>query len=64
MHCLPVGLVGNGRGLGMMWGQERAVRMLEEAGFGPVRVEPVPNDPFNLHFFCRAPATQGASHGQ
>jgi SAM-dependent methyltransferase len=53
MHCLPVGLVDGGTGLGMMWGRQKAVALLEEAGFGQISVEEIPNDPFNLHFYCR-----------
>jgi len=53
MHCMPVGLVDGGEGLGMMWGRQKAVEMLREAGFDQVEVLQIPNDPFNLHFFCR-----------
>jgi ubiquinone/menaquinone biosynthesis C-methylase UbiE len=53
MHCMPVGLVDSGEGLGMMWGREKALEMLDAAGFGSVSVEEIPDDPFNLHFFCR-----------
>ena len=53
MHCLPVGLVDGGAGLGMMWGRQRAEEMLAQAGFGRVTVATIPDDPFNLHFFCR-----------
>ncbi len=52
MHCLPVGLVDGGTGLGMMWGREKAVEMLDDAGFQRVQVLEMPDDPFNLHFFC------------
>ncbi|HKI48253.1 MAG TPA: class I SAM-dependent methyltransferase [Desulfobacteria bacterium] len=52
MHCMPVGLAEGGMGLGMMWGREKAVSMLKEAGFAEVSVEEIPEDPFNLHFFC------------
>ena len=52
MHCLPVGLVDGGSGLGMMWGREKAVQMLKEAGFNEVQVLEMPEDPFNLHFYC------------
>jgi ubiquinone/menaquinone biosynthesis C-methylase UbiE len=52
MHCLPVGLVDGGSGLGMMWGQEKAVEMLKAAGFAKVQVLEMPEDPFNLHFLC------------
>jgi ubiquinone/menaquinone biosynthesis C-methylase UbiE len=53
MHCMPVGLVDGGEGLGMMWGRERAVKMLKEAGFETVQVLNIPDDPFNLHFLCK-----------
>jgi len=53
MHCMPVGLNDQGRGLGMMWGQQQAMALLAEAGFSRVSVEQIPNDAFNLHFLCR-----------
>jgi ubiquinone/menaquinone biosynthesis C-methylase UbiE len=53
MHCMPVGLFDGGAGLGMMWGREAAVSLLREAGFDEVTVNEIPQDPFNLHFFCR-----------
>jgi ubiquinone/menaquinone biosynthesis C-methylase UbiE len=53
MHCMPVGLVDGGEGLGMMWGREKAVEMLGAAGFNKISVEEIPDDAFNLHFFCR-----------
>jgi ubiquinone/menaquinone biosynthesis C-methylase UbiE len=53
MHCMPVGLADGGTGLGMMWGREKAVSMLKEAGFSDVSVEEIPEDHFNLHFFCK-----------
>lgn len=56
MHCMPVGLVDGGRGLGMMWGKQKAVEMLKEAGFTDPQAAEIPNDSFNLHFFCRRPA--------
>ncbi len=52
MHCMPVGLVDGGLGLGMMWGGEKAVILLKEAGFENVQVHEIPEDPFNLHFLC------------
>ncbi len=57
MHCMPVGLVDGGTGLGMMWGREKAVDMLQAAGFEDVDVAEIPEDAFNLHFFCRKKAT-------
>ena len=53
MHCMPVGLVDGGAGLGMMWGREKAVNMLKQAGFPKIQVLEIPDDPFNFHFFCR-----------
>jgi ubiquinone/menaquinone biosynthesis C-methylase UbiE len=53
MHCMPVGLVDDGAGLGMMWGRQKAVDMLEEAGFQNIEVLEMPDDPFNLHFLSR-----------
>jgi 2-polyprenyl-3-methyl-5-hydroxy-6-metoxy-1,4-benzoquinol methylase len=53
MHCMPVGLVDGGTGLGMMWGREKAVEMLKDAGFRRVQILEIPDDPFNLHYFCR-----------
>jgi ubiquinone/menaquinone biosynthesis C-methylase UbiE len=57
MHCMPVGLVDNGAGLGMMWGREAAVQMLHQAGFETVQVMDIPGDPFNVHFLCRNEST-------
>ncbi len=53
MHCLPVGLIDGGMGLGMMWGREKALELLRAAGFENVEVAPIPEDAFNLHYFCR-----------
>ena len=53
MHCMPVGLADEGTGLGMMWGREKAVDMLKGAGFMQVEIKEIPEDPFNLHFFCK-----------
>jgi ubiquinone/menaquinone biosynthesis C-methylase UbiE len=53
MHCMPVGMVNGGTGLGMMWGRDTAVEMLNEAGFKEVQILDIPDDPFNLHFYCR-----------
>lgn len=52
MHCMPVGLVDGGAGLGMMWGREKAVSMCREAGFSRVEVNDIPEDGFNSHYLC------------
>ena len=53
LHCMPQGLCDGGMGLGMMWGRERAVELLEKAGFSKVDPCEMAHDPFNLHYFCR-----------
>ncbi len=53
MHCMPVGLHGNGAGLGMMWGRERALNMLREAGFKNIAAIEMDHDPFNVHYLCK-----------
>lgn len=52
MHCMQVGLVDGGAGLGTMWGRQKALEMLEEAGFARVEVCDIPTDPFNTHYLC------------
>jgi ubiquinone/menaquinone biosynthesis C-methylase UbiE len=53
MHCMPVGLNDQGAGLGMMWGAQTAMKMLEDAGFARVELVDMPFDPFNQHYLCR-----------
>jgi ubiquinone/menaquinone biosynthesis C-methylase UbiE len=53
MHCMPVGLVNGGSGLGMMWGHQKAKELLNKAGFEKIRILDIPGDPFNFHFYCR-----------
>ena len=53
MHCMPVGKVDGGRALGMMWGRQKALEMLDEAGFDRVDIVPMDFDPFNDHYLCR-----------
>ena len=52
MHCMPVGLADNGEGLGMMWGKEKALDLLSQAGFKRMEVLEIPQDSFNLHYLC------------
>jgi SAM-dependent methyltransferase len=53
LHCLTISLAHGGAGLGTAWGEELARRMLRDAGFGEVQVEPVPDDPINALFVAR-----------
>jgi len=53
MHCMPVSLALGGKGLGTMWGEQLARKMLAEAGFAKVSVLDTPR-PQNYMFVCRA----------
>ena len=50
MHCMSVSLAYGGPGLGAMWGKERALTMLREAGFGSVTVKELPHDLINYYY--------------
>lgn len=52
MHCMPVSLASGGAGLGTVWGQQTAKRMLAEAGFGSVEILDTPR-PQNCSYVCR-----------
>jgi len=44
MHCMTVSLARGGAGLGTVWGEERALEMLDEAGFRDVEVRTLTHD--------------------
>ncbi|NDJ19610.1 class I SAM-dependent methyltransferase [Myxacorys almedinensis] len=44
MHCMTVSLAYGGMGLGAMWGQEKALQMLAEAGFKQVEIKQLAHD--------------------
>jgi len=52
LHCMSVSLSQNGAGLGAMWGKEKAVSMLEDAGFGDIKVKTLPHDFQNYYYIC------------
>lgn len=52
MHCMTVSLALDGKGLGTVWGEQRARSMLAEAGFGEVKVKEIDTDPFNNYYVC------------
>jgi len=52
MHCMSVSLANGGPGLGAMWGKEKALEMLRDAGFGHVRVESLPHDVMNYWYIA------------
>ncbi len=53
VHCMPVSLAQNGKGLGTMWGWETAQTMLQHAGFAAVEHQVLPHDPMNVWFVSR-----------
>jgi len=53
LHCMTVSLAAGGAGLGAMWGEETARRMLREAGFSRVEVTDLPHDPINKYYVAR-----------
>jgi hypothetical protein len=62
MHCMTVSLAQGGDGLGTAWGEEVALKMLDDAGFSRIETTQVPDDVFNTYFIATLlPAT--APHG-
>jgi SAM-dependent methyltransferase len=53
LHCMTVSLEAGGMGLGAMWGEAVARRMLAEAGFAKIDVRRLPHDAMNLYYVAR-----------
>ena len=53
MHCMTVSLALDGEGLGTMWGEQKALEMLADAGFGDIAVENVAGDVMNNYYVAR-----------
>jgi ubiquinone/menaquinone biosynthesis C-methylase UbiE len=53
MHCMTVSLAQGGEGLGAAWGEELALAMLKDAGFGEVKTHRLEHDIMNLYYVCR-----------
>lgn len=54
MHCMTVSLSQEGgAGLGAVWGEQTAVQMLHEAGFGQVEVKGLDGDFINNYYVAR-----------
>jgi 2-polyprenyl-3-methyl-5-hydroxy-6-metoxy-1,4-benzoquinol methylase len=56
LHCMTVSLAEGGAGLGTGWGEQVALALLSDAGFGPVNVHDAPGDPGNAIFVTHRPA--------
>ncbi|MBF2085303.1 class I SAM-dependent methyltransferase [Thermoleptolyngbya sp. C42_A2020_037] len=53
LHCMSVSLAYGGMGLGAMWGQEKALQMLAEAGFETVEIKRLAHDFQNDYYIVR-----------
>ena len=53
MHCMTVSLSAGGEGLGAMWGREKALELLAEAGFTDVTVTQIAGDIMNDYYIAR-----------
>jgi SAM-dependent methyltransferase len=60
MHCMTVSLADGGMGLGAMWGEQKALQMLSDAGFTSVDVEHVDGDITNTYFIATKNSPTGA----
>ncbi|MEE1754855.1 class I SAM-dependent methyltransferase [Streptomyces sp. SP18CS02] len=49
-YCMTTSLSSGGAGLGTMWGEGTALRMLAEAGFTDVEVRRIEGDPLNVYY--------------
>jgi 2-polyprenyl-3-methyl-5-hydroxy-6-metoxy-1,4-benzoquinol methylase len=53
LHCMTVSLAYGGMGLGTMWGKEKALEMLSEAGFTQVEIKQLAHDFQNDYYIVR-----------
>jgi SAM-dependent methyltransferase len=53
MHCMTVSLAYGGMGLGAMWGKEKALQLLAEAGFQQVEIKQLAHDFQNDYYIIR-----------
>ena len=53
MHCMTVSLAQGGKGLGAMWGREKALEYFHKASFSDVRVNELSHDLQNYYYVCR-----------
>jgi SAM-dependent methyltransferase len=52
MHCMTVSLAEGGMGLGTMWGEQTARKMLSDAGFTSIEAVHVDGDIVNTYFIA------------
>ena len=52
MHCMTVSLAQGGKGLGTVWGEELALKMLAEAGFTDAKLHKLAHDFINTYYIA------------
>lgn len=52
-HCMTVSLANDGPGLGTMWGEQKALELLQAAGFRDVEIKRVEADILNSYYVAR-----------
>jgi len=59
MHCMTVSLASNGEGLGAVWGRQKAVEKLREAGFSEeVNIKEIEGDILNYYYIAKKKKTR------
>ncbi len=53
LHCMTVSLSTGGMGLGAVWGEEKALEMLTEAGFTSVTIQQLDHDFLNNYYIVK-----------
>jgi hypothetical protein len=52
MHCMTVSLADGGMGLGTMWGEQTARKMLGDAGFSSIHTAHIDGDIVNAYIIA------------
>jgi hypothetical protein len=52
-HCMTVSLALGGEGLGTMWGEQKAIELMSEAGFKDIDVKQVEGDFMNNYYIAK-----------
>lgn len=53
LHCMTVSLADGGMGLGTVWGEEKALEMLKDAGFTQVEIKQLEHDFVNNYYLVK-----------
>jgi hypothetical protein len=57
LHCMTVSLAHGGAGIGTVFGEQRARKLLSDAGFAEPDVQPAPGTPFDAVYLTRKSVT-------